>query len=121
MSNFSDLFLEYSELLRDIQTFTARKEEIKKELEQTVTETGYPVSDYGFIAQFKEGRKTTNYEKALNDIGYLDNNPEVVNEFTKVRYTTSWAKVAKVAELDSEYLKSYVTQQESTFIITEQV
>jgi predicted phage-related endonuclease len=113
MDNSSELLKSYSEFSKLYHEVKHELSELEKQIEAHVRMHG-EVSDFGFVAQMKPGRKSTNHKAAATEAKVSE---EVIDMFTKTKTTTSWAKVTDLGKVSKEILEKHTTQSPATFVI----
>ena len=119
----SEMLDRYNDIQQTIATLQAEAADIEAALRVQVEETG-TVAGYGWIAQMKPGRKSTDHEKAVKSAAahaYLNNLHDMARKLreaqerhTTTKVTTAWAQVTKAAGLD---LEPYTTQAPPVFVV----
>jgi len=120
MSEMLDRYNEIQEMIAFLQAEVA---DIESALRVQVEETG-TVAGYGWIAQLKPGRKSTDHEAAVRDaVEFTNFNAlhdmahklrEAQERHTTTKVTTAWAQITKAAGLDVEL---YTTQAPPVFVV----
>lgn len=93
-----------------IASLQAERETLLPALEAHVTEHG-PAMGYGYVATFKPGRASTDYEQAAKDAGV---SAELVEKYSTTKTTVKWAQVTKSAKINTE---AYTTRGEPMFVL----
>ncbi len=102
---------DYLMLKMEIAERQAELDKMLVELQTQVNFTGEPIREWGSIAYFKNGRKSTDHHQAALDAGVND---DIIEEFTTRKPRTSWAKVTKKAGVDTV---AYVTYGDPVFAV----
>jgi len=123
MSKTLEMIDRYAEIQGLVAFLQAEAAEIEAALRVQVEATG-PVAGYGWIAQLKPGRKSTDHEAAVRDaVEFANFNAlhdmahklrEAQERHTTTKVTTAWAQVTKAAGLDVE---PYTTQAPPVFVV----
>ena len=102
---------EYLTLKMEIAEKQVELDRMLVEIQTQVNSTGTPMREWGSVAYFKNGRKSTDHKQAALDAGVSD---EIVDEFTRATPRTAWAKVTKKARVDTA---DYETWGDPVFVI----